>query len=739
VALPLRRDDGGNLKYIGQALPRVEDARLLTGRGRFTDDERYERQAWCAFVRSPHAHARIARIDASAALAMSGVVAVLTGEDYAADGLNPIDHVPNPLDLHDIRSRAFDNLQHWPHWPLPRDKARHVGEPIAAVVAETAELAADAAERVEVEYQPLAPEESVCFDHRFGDAAAVAHALRDAAHVVRHSFVHQRVVNCQMEPRAAIGFFENGGHTLISGSQGAVLHKHMLAKVFGTDKVRVVARDVGGGFGPRNYLQPEAIVVVWAARRLGRPVRWTSSRSEAFLADFQGRDAAIDAALGIDAQGGIVGYDVQVRGNVGAHTVSFVPLSNFRNILTTVYRIPAVSLRVQAVTSNTVPAVPYRGAGRPEAHHVIERLLDMAARRAGIDRAEIRRRNFVRKEDLPYRTPMRFVIDAADFPGYLERALEMADYALFEARRAAASRPRGIGIASYVESPVGAPRECVELNVGKDGIEMIAGTQSTGQGHETSFAQVLAEQLQVPMDAIRLRTGDTAFVKAGGGSHSDRSLRFASTLIVAASKRLIESGRQAAAERLEVGIEDIEYCEGRFYIQGTDRSVALFDFELKAAEHFNGRIPASPAGCAVCELEVDPDTGTVQLLRYVTVDDVGQPVNPLIVDGQTHGGIAQGVGQALMEGAAFDESKQALTGSFMDYGFPRAENLPRFETDLMECPTQGNPLRIKGGGEAGVVPATAAVINALCDALGVDDVPMPATPQRIWQLLKAGR
>jgi carbon-monoxide dehydrogenase large subunit len=737
LAFPLRRDHGGPLKYIGRALPRVEDERLLTGRGRFTDDERYEREAWCAFVRSPHAHARITRIDPAAARCMPGVLAVLTAEDYAADGLLPIDHVPNPLDLHDISRRAFDDPKQAPQWPLARGRVRHVGEALAVVVAESAARAADAAEEVQVDYEPLPAEESVCFDYSSGDAVAVARALADAAHVVRHRFVHQRVVNCQMEPRSAIGLYEGGEHTLIAGSQGAVLHRHMLTKLLGSDKVRVVVPDVGGGFGPRNYLQPEAVVVVWAAKRLGRPVRWTSSRSEAFLADFQGRDATIDAALGIDAEGRILGYEVHVRGNVGAHTVSFVPLSNFRNIATTAYRIPAVAIRVQAVTTNTVPSVPYRGAGRPEAHHVIERLLDMAARAAGMDRAQIRRLNLIRKKDLPYRTPTRFVIDAADFAGYMDRALARADYALFEARRSAASRPRGIGIANYVESPVGAPRERVELAVRADGVDLIAGTQSSGQGHETSFAQVLADQLEVPLEMIRLRTGDTAFVKSGGGSHSDRSLRFASTLIVAAARRLIDNGRELAAARLEAGVEDIEYRGGRFYIEGTDRSMALFELApLAAAEDFNGRIPASPAGCAVCELEVDPDTGTVHLLRYVSVDDVGQAVNPLIVDGQTHGGIAQGIGQALLEGAVFDSSKQALTGSFMDYGLPRAENLPSFETALMEEPTQGNPLRIKGGGEGGVVPATAAVINALCDALGVEDVPMPATAQNVWRLLR---
>ena len=718
--------------YIGRALPRVEDQRLLTGRGRYTDDERYDGQLWCAFVRSPHAHARIGEIRAPAG------VTILTGADYAADGLLPIDHVPNPLDLHDIDRRAFDDPRQAPQWPLARERARHVGEPVAVVVAETVERARDAAEAVEVDYQPLPLEETVCFDYSYGDASAVARAIDTAAHVVRHRFHHQRVVNCQLEPRSVIGLYENGQHTLVCGSQGAVLHKHMLAKLLRSENVRVIVRDVGGGFGPRNYLQPEAVVVVWAAKRLGRPVRWTSTRSEAFLADFQGRDATIDAALAIDGGGRILGYDVKVRGNVGAHTVSFVPLANFRNILSTVYRIPAVSLRVQAVTTNTVPSVPYRGAGRPEAHHVIERLLDMAARRAGIDRAEIRRRNLLGKRDLPYRTPMRFVIDAADFAGYMQRALEMADYALFDARRDAARRLRGVGIANYVESPVGAPRERIELHLTKEGVEAISGTQSSGQGHETSFAQVLADQLQLPLEKVRLRTGDTAFVKAGGGSHSDRSLRYASTLIVAAGKRLIETARQAAAERLEAGVEDLQYRDGRFYIGGTDRSISLFELApLAVAEEHLGRIPVSPGGCAVCELEVDPDTGTVHVLRYVTVDDVGQAVNPMIVDGQTHGGIAQGVGQALLEGVALDSANQVLTGSWMDYGFARAEQLPRFDTALVEEPMHNNPLRIKGGGEGGVVPATAAVINALCDALGVDDVPMPATPQRVWEILRA--
>ena len=723
--------------YIGQPLPRIEDDRLLTGRGRFTDDEAEARQAWCAFVRSPHAHARIAAIHAARAARATGVLAVLSGADYEADGLKPIDHVPNPIDMHDIAKRAFDNPRQWPHWPLARDEVRHVGEPVVAVIAETLDQARDAADSIEIDYRPLAAEETVCFDYAFGDAAATEAALARAAHVLRHEFPIQRVANCQLEPRSALGVHGAGGYTLYTGCQGPVLLRALLSRVLGSEQVRVVTRDVGGAFGPRTYLQPEQITVLWAAQRLGRPVRWTSSRSEAFLSDFQGRDATIKAALGVDVQGRIVGYEFHARGNVGAHTVSFVPLNNLRNILTTAYRVPAVSVRVQAVSTNTVPAVPYRGAGRPEAHHAIERLLDLAASKLGIDRAEIRRRNLVTKRELPYRTPTQLVLDAVDFPGYMQRALEVADYEGFAARKRGARRPRGIGIANYVESPVGAPRERIELHATKAGVEIVSGTHSTGQGHETSFVQVAADQLQLPMDKIRLSTGDTGFVKAGGGSHSDRSLRFAGTLIVAASRQLIEAGRQAAASKLEVRADDLVYEKGVFRVAGTDRSAALLDVApLAAEEEINARIPVTPGGCAVCEVEVDPDTGIVELLRYVTVDDVGQAVNPAIVHGQAHGGIAQGVGQALMEGVAFDADEQVLTGSFMDYAFPRADQLPSFDTALAEEPTTNNPLRVKGGGEGGVVPATAAVINAVCDALGIEDIAMPASPHRVWQAMQ---
>jgi carbon-monoxide dehydrogenase large subunit len=418
--------------------------------------------------------------------------------------------------------------------------------------------------------------------------------------------------------------------------------------------------------------------------------------------------------------------------------VSFVPMANFRNILTTAYRVPAAHLAIRAFTSNSVPTVPYRGAGRPEAHHIIERLLDIAARRLRIDRAEIRRRNLVRKHELPYRNPMGLIMDAVDFHGYMERALGVADYAGFASRRG--SKLRGIGIANYLESPVGSPKERVELQVGRDSVTLIAGTQSSGQGHETAFAQVVAQKLGVPLEKIAVRTGDSALVGTGGGTHSDRSMRYVGHLALRASDQVIERGRQAAAARLEVQADDIVFEDGEYRVSGTDRRVHLFDVApLSAHEEISARIPAYPGGCAVCEVEVDPETGAVKVLAYASVDDVGQAINPMIVHGQTHGGIAQGVGQALAEGVVFDAARQVLTGSWSDYGILRAADLPAFRGELVEEPTQGNALRIKGGGEGGIVPATAAVINALCDALDVEDVPMPATALSVWKILQGKR
>jgi carbon-monoxide dehydrogenase large subunit len=774
-------------RYVGESIPRVEDRRFLNGTGRYTDDVALEGQLYCAFLRSPHAHARILGIAAGEAARAPGVRIVLTGADYTADGLAGIVHAANPIDALDVGKTAFAaqagaHFVELPHAPLATERVRHVGEAIAMAVAGTPAEARDAAERIEVEYEPLpsvvsavdalckgAPQlwdeapGNLCVSADFGDAQAAQTAFARAAHVVRGEFVNNRVANCQMEPRSAIGDYDarTGVCTLISGSQGVVRLKAVLAAALKVpaERLRVISPDVGGGFGPRNNLYPEQVAVTWAAKRLGRPVKWTGDRSEAFVSDYQGRDSVMRAALAFDAEGRILAYEVELIGNVGAHTVSFVPMANGMRILSTVYHVPSAHLAVRGALTNTVPTAPYRGAGRPESGHAIERLLDMAAGRIGIDRVEIRRRNLVRRESFPYRNVMGLVYDSGDFAGYMERALAVSDWAGFPARRAAArvrGRLAGIGLANHIESPVGAPVERASIAVKGDGtVEVVVGTQSTGQGHETTFAQVVADRLGVEMESVRIRYGDTGFVSAGGGTHSDRSMRIAGTLFVRAAAEIIERGRTAAAALLEAAAPDLVFESGAYRIAGTDRAVSLFGLAraiesgllpldmretLASTQDFRGRIPAFPAGTAVCELEVDAETGAVEITRYAAVDDVGRAVNPMIVAGQTHGGIAQGVGQALCEGVAHDAaSGQVLTGTFMDYGICRADDLPAFALSHAEDPTGGNPLGIKGAGEGGIVPATAAVVNALCDALGVEDLPMPATAEVVWGALPSGR
>ncbi len=779
-------------RYIGKAVPRVEDARFLTGRGRYTDDHALEGQVHCAFLRSPHAHALIRGIDASAALAMPGVLAVLTGADWTADGLGLIEHAANPADALDVKQRAFGPLDgvavpEIPHGPLAIGRARFVGEPVAAVVALTAGQARDAVEQLHVDWEPLgavvSPLDAVapgapliwdaapgnrCFTREFGDAAAARAAIDAAPLVLRHVFEHNRVANAQMEPRSALGDFDaaTGAITLISGSQGVTKQQMTLAAIFRLpmDKVRVVCPDTGGGFGPRTNLYPEQAVVVWAAMRLNRPVRWTGERSECFLSDYQGRDGVATAEIGFDRDGRILGYDVDLLAAVGAHAVSYVTASNGMRMLTTVYHVPAAHISVSGVLTNTVPTAPYRGAGRPEAIHVIERLLDMAAGRLGLDRAEIRRRNLVTRAMLPYRSPMGLTYDSGDFPDCMDKALAAADWDGFAARRdEARSRGRlaGIAVANHLEAPVGAPVERVIIDILPDGrVDVIVGTQSTGQGHETSFAQVAADLLGTDMDCVRVRYGDSDFVKLGGGTHSDRSMRIAGAMLVKSAGEIIAKARAAAAAKLEVAAEDIAWQDGAYRVLGTDRAVGLLELAravgagelpadmralLAATADFFGRIPAFPCGAAVCELEVDPDTGGVQVTRYTAVDDAGQVVNPMIVDGQTHGGIVQGVGQALGENANCErDTGQVVAGSFMDYRLMRAADFPSFVTAHVEDRTHaaGNALHVKGGGEGGISPATAVVINALVHALAeknVEDLPMPATPMVVWRAVHASQ
>ena len=760
---------------IGRPLPRFEDLRLTRGAGRYTDDLDAAGAAHAALVRAPHAHAAILSIDTAAAMARPGVLAVLTGRDYRGDGLRGIPHTPVPADALDVSTPAFrpehgfvldQGME-----PLAFDVVRVLGEPVAIVVAETPAQARDAAEAVAVVYDirpavtdvhaALAPDAPIlwpsapgnrCLDVAFGDAEATTDALATAALRLDHDFVNQRIVNCQMEPRTVVGAYDpvDAKYTLLAGTQGVARQRVVLAMALGVpaSAVRVVTHDVGGGFGPRTFLDAESVLACWAAKRVGRPVKWTSTRSEAFLTDYGARDLVTRATIGFDREGRILALRVELLGAIGAQTVAYVPLANGYRLISTVYHVPVAHVRVVGVLTNTPPTVAFRGAGRPEAVYAIERLLDMAASRLGLDRLAIRRRNLVAHHAMPYRNVMGLTYDCGDFIKNMDGVLAYADWHGFAERRAvsvAKGLRRGIGIANYVETPVGAPRERVEIAVRADGIEIVAGTQSTGQGHETSFAQVVAERLGVDAERVGLLTGDTDRMAQGGGSHSNRSMRIAGTLMVQATDIVVASGRDRAARLLGVAPSAVSFRGGLFGTADSNRQFSVFDLvehdgvPLTASQDFVGRIPAFPTGCAVCEVEVDPATGVVTVVRYTTVDDVGQPINPLIVEGQTHGGIAQGIGQALLEGAVWDGEGQMLTGSFMDYAIPRASDLPSYDVYLDEDPTSGNPLRVKGGGEGGITPAPAAVINAIVDALaedGVEDLVMPATPFAVWTALR---
>ncbi len=770
---------------FGKPVPRKEDARLLVGGGCYSDDVNLPGQAYACFVRSPHAHARIGRMETAAALATPGVTAVLTGEDAAADGVKPLTHSPIPTNPHEHIIRAHDIVFVAPHPPMPADCVRFVGEVVAMVVAETPAAARDGAERVVVDWTPLpavttsrasagpdAPilydgaASNVCVDSQVGDAAAVDLAFSRAAYVVRFETWVHRVTGVTMEPRAAIGVWDPavGRYTIHAGAGGLGRTRTGVAGALGVPEsaVRVVARDVGGNFGTRNSCYPEFALVAWAARRLGRPVKWTAERREAFLADYQGRDLVSHAELALDTEGAFLAFRGANTSNVGAHAVSFNPLNKGMAIATTVYRIPAVALRGRAVVTNTSPTTPYRSAGRPEVMFVMERLIDLAARRHGFDRVALRRKNLVPASAMPYRNGFGVLYDSGDYRAALDRAIALADWAGFETRRAEARRRgryRGIGVANYLELNTGDPRERAQITVRPEGrIDLVLGTLSSGQGHATSFAQLLVEWLGVELSAVRLITGDTDVTVVGGGAHSARALRLAAVVMAKASDQIVEKGRRIAAWLLEAAAADIEFAARRFGVKGTDRSVDLFEVAaaalrpdapedcrgpLDATSNETMPVPSFPYGCAVCEVEVDPETGAVELARYTTVDDCGRAVNPMILHGQTHGGIAQGVGQALWESCAYDaETGQLVSSTLMDYALPRADMLPPFTTEISEVPSTSHPLGLRGGGEGGTTPALGAVVNAICDALGelgVEHIEMPATSERVWQAIQDAR
>ncbi len=773
---------------IGQPVRRREDMRLVRGDGRYTADENLPGQVHAVIVRSPHAHARIRAIVKDKALTYAGVLAVLTGADCSADALRPIPHKPwspHPAEMK-LRSSRGDPPFEAPHHILPADKARFAGEAVAMVVAETLHAAKDGAERVEIDYEILpavvetvaaarqdAPRvhdsarSNVCFDAELGDAAATEAAFARAAHVARFETWVQRVTGVPMEPRAALAEFDpaTGRFTLYAGNGGAVRLKNDLAFILDVpaENVRVLMQDVGGNFGTRGMIYPEFALVAWAARKLGRPVKWIIERHESFLSDYQARDLAVEAELALDETGRFLAMRGSNLGNLGAHTTNFAMVQKGVQMMSSIYRMPAAHFRARATLSNTSPTRPYRSAGRPEVIFVMERLIDLAARDFGFDRVAIRRRNLVTEKEMPYKNPFGVEYDNGDYIGGMDAALKLGDWAGFKRRRAQArkrGRYRGIGVGNYVDISTGVPREKAEITVLPEGIvEVVIGIVSQGQGHETSFAQLVTEWLGVPIDCVRFVTGDTDRVTVGGGAHSGRGMRLGSIVIKKSSDGIIEKAMRIAEHLLETAAADIEFRNGRFAVKGTNHAVGLFEVARAATERadlpedLRGPLGAAcdetvaeasyPYGAHVCEVEVDPDTGKVTLVGYAAVDDVGRAVNPLIIHGQIHGGIAQGVGQALLERCNYDpQSGQLLTGSFMDYAMPRASDLPFYATVLSEVPSSTHPLGIRPAGEGGTVPALAVVTNAIVDALsefGVRHIEMPATPEKVWRAIQDAR
>ena len=782
---------------IGASVLRLEDRRFLTGRGHYVSDRAVPGALHCRFVRSDRAHADLLGIETEAARAVPGVAAVLTGADMAEDGVGSM-----PC-LWKIPTKDGTPMAEPPRWALARGRVRHVGEPVAAVLAESQSAAEDAAELVGVRYAPLpavvgsreavgaetvlhdeAPG-NVCYVWGRGDEAAVARAMEAAARTVEIDIYNNRIAGAALEPRAAIASYDSvaGTVTLYDTTQAVHLVRRSVATQLGMAdrEIRVISPDVGGGFGYKGKHYPEEIVVCWAARRLGRPVRWIGSRGEAFVTDTQARDHRTRARLALDADGRFLGLRVETVADLGAYLSTFgaaIPSAIYSALLAGVYGTPAVYVEVTGVFTNTVPTDAYRGAGRPEACYILERLADRAAAAAGIDAVEIRRRNLVPADAMPYTTPIGPTYDCGDFPAILERALASAGHDGFAARRAAseaAGRLRGIGIASFVESSGVAPSrlagamgarvgffESAEIRVDREGgVQALLGTHNHGQGHATTFAQILSTHFGVPLDRVDIVEGDTGAVPFGTGTFGSRSIAVGGSALHRAADRVLEKASAIAAHMLEAAQDDIAFEEGAFSVAGTDRRVSFeavaerahvpHDFPhetlepgLVASAFYDPPNFAFSNGAHVVEVEIDPETGTVTIADYRVVDDVGTVINPMIVEGQVHGGLAQGIGQALMEDVVYDrESGQPLAGSFMDYAMPRADDLPSFVSELDESqPCTHNPLGAKGCGESGSIGAPAALVAAVLDALapfGVEDIGMPLTAERVWRAMEGAR
>ena len=775
---------------IGARVVRKEDHRFITGKGRYTDDINLKGQAYAYFVRSPHAHATIKSINKKKAQAAPGVIAVLDGADVAQDKIGGL------ICGWMIHSKDGSGMKAGPHPILAVGKVRYAGDHVAVVIAETKDQAKAAAGLVNVSYGVLphvvdvgkakghkavvheAAPDNVVFNWSLGDEAATSAAFDSAAHVTKLDIVNNRLIPNAMEPRAAIGSYNTGDDhfTLYTTSQNPHVARLVISAFHGLcpeNKLRVIAPDVGGGFGSKIFIYAEEVVCLWASKRIGGiPVKWTGERSEAFLADAHGRDHVTTAELATDSDGKITGLRVHTKAAMGAYLSTFssaVPTYLYVTLLSGQYNIPNIYGEVDAIYTNTAPVDAYRGAGRPEATYVVERLVETAARELNIDSAEFRRRNFVRS--FPHQTPVIMCYDAGDYEASLDKALEMADYAGFPARKAAAAKKgmlRGIGLSNYIEACGIAPSaavgslgagvglwESAEVRVNPVGsVEVLTGSHSHGQGHETTFAQLVCDRLGVPLDQVNIVHGDTDKVQFGMGTYGSRSGAVGMTAIAKALDRIEAKAKKVASAVMEAAEEDIEFKNGTFTVKGTDKSKAFGEIALQAyVAHKPGFEPGLkegafhdpsnftfPAGCHICEVEIDPDTGVTRVVNWTAVDDFGKIINPMIVEGQVHGGIAQGIGQALTEGCVYNDDGQLVTGSYMDYTMPRADDLPNYKLGFTVTACPSNPVGVKGCGEAGAIGAPAAVINAIVDALahlGVRDIEMPATPQRVWQAIQS--
>ena len=766
-------------KYgIGQPVPRTEDPTLLTGQGRYTDDINLDGQAFGYVVRSQYAHGVLTSIDTTAARAMPGVLAVYTSEDLGAYGsIRCV--VP-------FKNRDGSEMHKPNRPPLAADKVRFVGDPVAFVVAETAVQARDAAEAVEVEIdalpavtdaaaaaEPDAPRlyedvpGNVCLDYHFGDKDAADKAFAEAAHVTKLRLLNNRVVVAAMEPRSAVAAYDPDAEswTIHVASQGAFGMRNMFAThILGvrTDKVRVLTPNVGGSFGMKGNTYPEYTCLFHACRELGRPVKWTDDRSGSFVSDHHGRDHDVTAELALDAEGRFLALRTNSFANVGAYLSAVSPqpgtLNAVRNIVS-VYRTPVLDINTKCCMTNTSPVSAYRGAGRPEANYYMERLIETAAREMGIDRLELRRRNHIHAEQIPYAAPSGLTYDSGDFPAVFEKAVTFSDWDGFAARKtesAARGKLRGLGMSDYLEVTGPPAKEMGGIRFEEDGtVTIISGTLDYGQGHAAAFAQVLHSRTGIPFERIRLLQGDSDELIAGGGTGGSKSMMSSGGAIIEAGDALIDKAKALAAHTLEAAVEDVEFADGRYAIAGTDRTIGLIDLAdglrsgaITPTEDLPTSLDISlahetgpsafPNGCHVCEVEIDPDTGTVEVVRYSMVNDFGVVVNPMLVEGQAHGGIIQGLGQALMEHTRYDSEGQLITGSFMDYAMPRADLAPDFRYDSHPVPCTTNLVGAKGCGEAGCAGALPSVMNAIIDALaeyGVTHIDMPATPEVIWRAM----